>query len=35
MPFSIRSGMYSAQLPQVWYQILADVRDRMYCTSRR
>ena len=33
MPLSIRSGRYCRQEPQVWYQILAGVRERMYCTS--
>jgi len=27
-------GMYGRQAPQVWYQIRASVRERMYCTSR-
>ena len=30
MPLSIRSGMNWLQPPQVWYQIAASVRERMY-----
>ena len=33
MPLSNRSGMYSTHAPQVWYQIFAWVRERMYCTN--
>ena len=33
-PLSSRSGMYAMHDPQVWYQIFAGVRERMYWTSR-
>ena len=33
MPLSMRSGMWATQDPQVWYQIFARVRERMYWTS--
>ena len=34
IPLSTRSGISSEQPPQVWYQIFAFVRERMYWTSR-